>query len=154
MTASLRSTGRQKYILQYVSWFTDSSPFFIVNHKFEGGSVGEDSLRQMFVKSHASIHSTSGSYVKWVWGVRGPQRSSPLSLIKSHVRKVFITLPAPPLPRGLSSPLILCFLSDVKHLIFICHMWGINCSLNVVLIGCMALLQLNFTFLKMYFSRP
>lgn len=88
MTASLRSTGRQKYILQYVSWFTVSSTFYSqVNHKFEGRSVGEDSLRQMFVKWHAFIQSTSGPYVKWVWGVFGPLSPNPMSLIKSAMKK-------------------------------------------------------------------
>ena len=71
MTASLQSAGKTEvhftirlmiYSFIYFFFFFYSQ----VNHKFEGRSVGEDSLRQMFVKSHAFIQSTSGCYVKWV----------------------------------------------------------------------------------------
>ena len=127
-----------------------------VNHKFEGRSVGEDSLRQMFVESHALIQSTSGSYVRWVWGVCGPQRPSPLSLMRSHTREVFV--PAPRSSRVLSSSLtsVHALLSDVEHFISICHMWEINLSLNRVLIGRVVFCDdWNFShFLKDAFSRP
>lgn len=81
----------------------------------------------MFAKSHAFIQSTSGCYVKWVWGVFGPQSPSPLSLMKSPARKTFISLPVLIfIKRGLSrvSPPVHVFLKDAKNV----EMWTWRCS--------------------------
>lgn len=141
MTASLQSTGKTEVhftirlmIYSFIYFFYSQ-----VNHKFEGRSVGEDSLRQMFAKSHAFIQSTSGCYVKWVWGVFGPQSPSPLSLMKSPARKTFISLPVLHfIKRGLSwvSRSVHVFLKDAENV----EMWTWRCSFvirvsNKLLVG-------------------
>lgn len=104
MTASLQGAGRQKYILQYVSWFTVSSTFYSqVNHKFEERSVGEASLRQMFASSRAFIHAH-----QWVLVVLGlspipppliktPNTSRYLLCLRLFFRKSFFVIQAAPL---------------------------------------------------------
>lgn len=145
MTASLQRAGRQKYILQYVSWFTVSSTFYSqVNHKFEGRSVGEDSLRQMFVKSHALTqkHIRLTQEV----GVRGggtPEPESSVTHEEPH-EEAFIHLPAPPL-------LCFHFVHTSSKMLKPCRCETfakpvkIN-LLNVVLIGHVGALHLSFTF--------
>ena len=74
--------------------------------------MGEGSLRQMFVKSHAFIQSTSGCGCddeEWV-GVRGvwpPEPESPVTH-KEPREEAFISLPVLHLLRGWSLFFILC----------------------------------------------